>query len=167
MLNVTALSGFGGAKGDVTSWRFFQIKTTAVDGSSTYTGMAAFKIFVDSTEHPTSTMTSNSLPSPLVASATGEGSSDEAFRAFDSVLNTHWQFNSVSMPIFLRIDLGAGNEIGPTSYKLTSPETADRVPKNFTFEASNTGSFTGEEVVLDTQTNQTSWGARTERTFTL
>jgi len=64
-----------------------------------------------------------------------------------------------------RVDLGVGITKKCYSYKLLMnivPEP-NRAPKAWTFEGSNGGAYT----VLDTQTNQTSWGSGESREFEL
>jgi len=53
-------------------------------------------------------------------------------------------------------DLGSANKKRVEKYRVCSVNSATRTydPKDWTFEGSSTGSWSGEEVTLDTQTNQ-------------
>lgn len=148
---------------DSTTYRYFKLDITAVDGSGTYTGAGEFALIADGVEYPTSAMTSNSAPSPLVASATGD-TGQPPWKAFDGLTTSsnYWQYNSVSFPIYLKIDLGSGNGIAPQQLILAAPETPDRTPYDFTLQGSNDDSAW---TTLETYTGVTSWTARESRTF--
>ena len=108
-------------------------------------------------------MSSNTAPSPLVASAsedTGTGA-ELAFKAFDDDINTHWQTANGTVTGHLIIDLGSGNGIAPTSFRLGAPETPDRPPNDFTIQGSNNGT---DYTVLTTYTGF-STPTPTARTF--
>jgi hypothetical protein len=121
-------------------------------------------------------MTSNSAPSPLVASASSEYSvSFQAWHAFDrsTATDADWLVSTTSNAAgvcseFLTIDLGAGNAIVPTSYKLASVHsgaTAREPPVDFVFAGSNDNSAW---LTLQTQAGLTTgWTANTLRTFIL
>lgn len=164
-LRVTELIGFG--SGSALDFRYFRLNITATE-SGTDVSVGELKIFVDVTENPTSNMTTNTAPSPLVASASAENSPQLAFAAFDGTDDSgdkNWSAGAGPTQ-WLKIDLGAGNGIEPNSFKITA-RTGDQThtPKTFTFEGSNTGSFGGEETVLKTVTNESAWSAGEERTY--
>lgn len=52
------------------------------------------------------------------------------------------------------------------SYNITSPNIPNRAPNTFKLMASNTGSFSGEQVYLDNRSGQTSWGVNEKRIYT-
>jgi len=118
------------------------------------------------TEYPTSAMTSDTEPSPLVASASGDVSGSEAWHGFEGLaqIAKYWQYQSVTFPIFLKIDLGSGNGIAPTYCRMNAPETPDRSPKDFTIEGSNNDS---DWTVLGTYTGVTGWTAYSEKNFAI
>lgn len=118
-------------------------------------------------------MTSNSTPSPQVASASSENTNYEAFRAFDHSDFTRWRstkfdvsesssssshsspagsISSSTMEYFegewLKIDFGVGNQKTVRHYKLTLPET-DNAPIHWSFEGSNNDT---NWTILDIQT---------------
>jgi len=113
-------------------------------------------------------MTTNSAPSPFVASASSEfGAVLKAFRAFENTLGDsgYWITNGTSIG-WLTLDIGSGNSKKIYSYKIyvnVVPEP-NRAPKNWTFEGSNNNI---DWTILDTQENQTGWGSGTGREFTL
>lgn len=100
-------------------------------------------------------MTSNTLPSPLVASASsvhlGGGPTYpqfDAWNAFDGSAATRWH-STVGGSHWIQIDLGAGNEIRPTSLAMTiTSGSGDRRPSSLTVKGSNTGAFSGEDETL-------------------
>ena len=124
-----------------TTYRYLKMNSTS-STSSTYVGIGEMEYFVGSTLYPTQTMTSNTAPSPLVASAnedTGAGA-ELAFNAFDDTKSagvSKWQTAAGTPTGFLKIDLGSGNGIAPTSFGIFAPETQDRTPREFTIQGSN------------------------------
>lgn len=162
-LGITDLVGFG--SGGRKSFRYFRLDVTANDGGAVLE-VDEIKIFSYATDHPTSAMTSDVLPSPLVASASSAAASQEAFRAFDNAAGTanSWRSN-VGTTGWVQIDLGAGNEIAANELRITGAAAPTESPKDFTLEGSNTGAWTGEEIVLLTRTGETGWSASEERTY--
>lgn len=148
------------------TYRYFKLDVTAVDGGS-YVQVDELKLFVASTQYPVSAMTGNSAPSPLVASASSELSGNyAAWRAFDhAVLGGGFIWSNLSGTTgWLKIDLGSGNGIAITSFKLTAGDTANRTPKNFTLQASNDDSSYS---TLKSVTGATGWGTSEERTYAI
>ena len=98
-----------------------------------------------------STMTSNSAPSGTV-SASAEFT--PAWQAFNNTTASRWSMPATSGYIQYAFNNGLTAKV-ITSYKITSnPGTNARAVKDWTLEASNTDSFSGEETVLDTQSGQ-------------
>ena len=131
-----------GAAASSTTYRYLKLNVTDNGASSTYVSLAEMQYYVGATLYPTQTMSSNTAPSPLVASAsedTGTGA-ELAFKAFDDNINTHWQTANGTVTGWLKIDLGSGNGIAPDSFRLGSPETPDRTPNDFTIQGSNNDS---------------------------
>lgn len=98
------------------------------------------------------TMTSNTLPSPYVASASGS----IAWYAFDFTVagdSTYWQ---IAPPCWLQIFLGDANASVVTAYQIYS-YIFSYSPNTWTFAGSNTGAFAGEQTTLDSQSNITTW----------
>ena len=125
-----------------TTYRYLKLNVTDNGASSTYVSLGEMEYYVGATLYPTQTMTSNTAPSPLVASAsedTGTGAG-LAYLGFDDNINTHWQTANGTVTGHLIIDLGSGNGIAPTSFRLGAPETPDRTPNDFTIQGSNNGS---------------------------
>jgi len=148
-----------------TTYRYFKIDVTLAGTS--YVSIGEMEYFVGSTAHPTSNMTSNTLPSPLVASAnsdTGTGA-QLAFNAFDGSEHptvSKWQTANGTNTGFLKIDLGSGNEIAPDRIGMFAPETESRTPRTFTIQGSNNDS---DYTVLTTYTSLPTWGNEEKRFF--
>lgn len=103
-----------------------------------------------STWLPSSAMTTNSAPSPLVASADSEFSgSFQAWQAFDNDTNTRWTSANTAMPHHVTIDLGSGNEIQPNKVRWYNyNDGTDYSVVSGSVKGSNTGAFAGEETTL-------------------
>lgn len=173
-----------GSSGSGTEYRYWRLgctswMTPSGAGNSGLCRVAELQLITpDTTVHPTAAMTGNSAPSPLVASASSDlGSGFEAFRAFDGVLSDSGRWISASVTTtdqWVQIDLGAGNEIRPTTAKV-APDGGSNVDPNgnymidFTIKGSNTGSFAGEEVTFLTVTGllRSDWNPNILKTFTL
>lgn len=111
----------------------------------------------------TPTMTSNSAPSPNVASASSEGVGTEAYFAFDKVGGTGTFQVSSGASGWLKFNFGSGNAWASDEYRITAKAgEVDRLPKDFTFQGSNNDS---SWTTLDTQTGITFSGSET-KTFT-
>ena len=152
-----------------TAYRYLRLDNTANQGSGSVS-IGEWQLFeADGTEHPSSNMTSNSAPSPLVASASTANASYAAYGAFSGTntgaANTGWIATSAAG--YLQIDLGAGNEIVLDNYSITegAGTATDNGPKTWTIEGSNTGDFTGEEEVLDTIVDEPIFSANEVRNF--
>ena len=168
MLGVNALSGFGSGPVGSQSFRYFRIDITLNNGGPNVR-IANTKLFAEAVETPSAAMTSNTAPSPLVASASADdGAGSLPFNAFDDDLSLYWGTPSVTTG-YLQLDVGSGNEFALTSVKITAPNAGimTPLPKDFTIEGSNTGSFSGEETLLKTVTGETGWSTSEERTYTI
>jgi hypothetical protein len=96
------------------------------------------------TKWPTSAMTTNSAPTPFVASGQGVygGTTYNYFKAFDNSTNTYyWNLAGTSNTDFVSIDLGSAQTI--QSFKI---ETAGFSQATCLIQASSTGAWSGEEV---------------------
>ena len=152
-----------------TAYRYFRLNITANNGHARGGSIGELEIFAGPCEFPAANMTSNTAPSPLVASASNEESGLSAWEGFNNS-NSGWATQtSAGVPQWLQIDLGSGNDIAPTSFSITenseTPSTA--APKDFTLSGSDDGNFSGEETVLKTVTGQTSWSDQEVRTYTI
>lgn len=116
-------------------------------------------------------MTSNSTPSPYVASASSELVSP-AYAAYKAMaddgsgISQVWITNETSSG-WLKIDLGLANATAIKKYTVTSGASAldgaERAPKDWTLQGSNNDS---DWDTLDTVTGETSWGEPETRSFT-
>lgn len=157
----------GGGEAAAT-YRYLLFDVTANNGSA-YLNVCELQWFAGATDYPTQTMTDYTVPSPLVVTYSADNSSDRAWKLYNNTLGTSgWQSGAGVTTGWVKLDLGSGNEIAPTSCTVTSTTIGDatRGAKNFTLEASNTGSFSGEEVILATVTDATSWGNNEARNYT-
>jgi hypothetical protein len=114
-------------------------------------------------------MTSNAEPAPYVISASGEGSETKAYKAFDENVNTWW-FKTATFPDWIQVDFGLNNEKCIQQYEMGCPSSSlvaatSRMAKSWILKASNTGNFSGEEVILDIRNNETGWSASQVRTY--
>jgi hypothetical protein len=137
----------------LTSWKFY-IYSASRTGSNIKVGIrnAAFD-----TADLIPTMTSNTEPSGVAsASSENDGTLQRyAYKAFNDAgtAEVGWQVNTGLPSGWLQYQFPTAKII--TKYTLTGQNNADNVqqmPKDWTFKASATGAFTGEEVTLDTQT---------------
>jgi hypothetical protein len=112
-------------------------------------------------------LTSNSAPSPYAVTASSEdGAGSEGYRMFANGSSSWRTASGAGGVANIVIDVGSANAFAATSLVLTGTgDAATRCPTNFTFEGSNTGSFSGEETVLYTGSSL-SWSASETKTFT-
>lgn len=99
-----------------------------------------------------SDMTANTSPS---GTSVGQTETAAAWKAFDRVTSgesNHWLDSGLPTWVQYQFDNGLSAKV-INSYDVVSADSAAQSPDTWTLEASNTGAFSGEEVVLDTQTN--------------
>lgn len=159
-----------------TTFRFFRLNVQAWTGDACR--IQALRAMVGSNQYPVDAgpfMTSNTTPSPLVASASSELSgSFQPWNAFATVSGSgsllRWISAAADTTPWLQFDMGAGNEISPTAVQICPDGDSGsiRYIQNFTFSGSNTGAFAGEQVLFYTSAtlNNTFWSASTPVTFT-
>jgi hypothetical protein len=175
---------FGGGGPPAGACRFFRLRITGwvFNGSPNVTDLGDLRVlemqlFDGATQYPTSPMTTNTAPSPLVASASGSltGFGDlDPWNAFNhSLSGNQWMGDGGAAPRYLQIDLGSGNEIVPTSLKI-APDGAVFTGGGyyltaFSLAGSNTGGFTGEETTYLTVSGlvQGDWAPSTLKTFAI
>jgi hypothetical protein len=150
------------------TWRHHRLYITTNNGHANLL-MMEFEIYVGDTAYPTSNMTSATEPSPLVATTTGTGTvGDAAWGVFtgNTGATNRWYLRSVGFPASVAVDLGDGNGIIPTSWKVQGPNGANpsMAPKDFLLQVSNDDT---NWTTLYTVTGQTSWDNEEVRTFTL
>ena len=94
----------------------------------------------------------------LPANASSEYPGYPASNAFDNDVSTKWSSSQgPSYPHFVQVDLGVATTFG--SYSLTYDN--NQMPGAWTLQGSNTGSFSGEQTVVDTRNGQTPVAAST------
>jgi len=105
---------------------------------------------MSSTTDRTATMTSDTTPAPNVVAGSTEGVGTEAWKAFDNdFVSGTWQVTA-GQTGWLRYDFGS--PLWASDGYTVTAQTANRAPKDWTFEGSNDAS---SWTVLDTQTAQT------------
>jgi len=109
----------------------------------------------------TPTMTSNSAPSPNVASASTTNSVYYPYKAFDNSAATYGWIATTNTG-WLKFDFGSGNEKAVVKYTIDSHMIAARGPKDWTIQGSNDDSAW---TTLDTRTGETSWGSVNSYSF--
>ena len=114
-------------------------------------------------------MTSNTAPYGVASASTEYGASFAAWKAFDQSTG-YWittQYNTTGwLKYKFQSGVGVDAKAIINEYRLSCLSGgASYAPKTWTFEASDTGSFAGEEITLDTQTDITGWVYGTPKTF--
>lgn len=161
-LSVTQLVGFGAVQQVAQTYRYLRMRQTANVAGDNYMILYSLQYSNDAgaTWYPTSNMTGDSAPSPLVSSADSTTGGFEAYKAFDGNAGTRFTSANSAHPHYLSLDLGSGNGILPNRVRYgIFNSSGDRTPKDFTILASNTGSFGGEETTLLTVTGASSGGS--------
>jgi hypothetical protein len=163
----TTMFGSGSTSTAYRYWRF----NVTVGHNANEVAVGEVKIFVDTTQYPLVAMTGDSAPSPLVATGSSRDNADRSyFKAFNrdvTSTDSHWASEyQASYPQYVQVDLGSGNGIAGTSYKITAGKNGKETagPKSWTLQASNDNS---EFDTLDTQTDVSSWSEGEERTYTI
>lgn len=84
----------------------------------------------------------------------------------DDITGLNFWERSTGYPHWAAYDFGVGVTKTITKYTISAGDQQPaRMPKNWTFEGSATGAYGGEEVTLDTQTNQSSWATSERRDY--
>jgi hypothetical protein len=134
--------------------------------------------YVGATLYPVSAMTTNTAPSPLVATSSGAltGFGDlEPYRVFTHTLaGNQWQSSGAGGATrWLSLDLGSGNSIRPDSVQI-APDGGVTAGSGyyitgFKIQGSSTGAFAGEELTYLTVTGlvQANWTNNTLKTFAI
>lgn len=154
-----------------TTYRYLRVVITNTHGG-TYAGFRELDFSADggSTWLPSSSMTSNSAPSPLVASASSEFSSSfAAWYAFNGNTADDWSTAaSASANAWITLDLGSGNGINPNAMRYTIYNSAGNnySPTEVKLYGSDTGSFSGEQTLLVTKSALSSQAHNTTVTHT-
>lgn len=157
MLRVNHLTGFNRRRAGGAAYRYLRLKVSDVHAGA-IAGFfdVSFSDDGGTTDYPTSNMTSNTAPSPVVTSASTEFSATyAAWKAFNGAtgFTDRWASGSGShQNAWIQVDLGAGNEIASNwiSYTIYNDTVNDMSPTEIFVYGSNTGAFSGEEVELFT-----------------
>ena len=108
-------------------------------------------------------MTTNSLPTPYVASASSYYA-HHPYKAFDGDPATYWEADNAWQYGWLKIDFGSGNSWNALQYDIQARNPAfGSAPKDWTFEGSNDNSNWD---ILDTVTGESAFSNGEIRTYT-
>lgn len=127
----------------------------------------------DLVNYPSPKMTSNTAPSPLVASASTTLGNYYPWAAFDgnktnSGSGAPGEYIANATTGWLKLDFGSGNNKIIRQYKIMSRAgsgiEAALAPKNWTLEGSNNNI---DWTVIDTRNNETGWGIGQTRTYSV
>lgn len=108
------------------------------------------KSYQDTTDIHTSLVSSTGT-----VSTSGSYNGDSEFSAFNRGSGRFISSNS-NGDVWIQYQFNTPKIISAYRMTATNPDWLNRTPKNWTLQASNTGTFLGEEVILDTQT-KTDW----------
>lgn len=106
-------------------------------------------------------MASNSQSGYVSSASTTLNSKYESFKAFNNKmgfdLGGRWTANTNTGWLKIQLPLAKQFKYYMVQSSSGFPSALTESPKTWTLEASNTGAFSGEEVILDTQNNVTDW----------
>jgi hypothetical protein len=146
-------------------WRFTaDINNDGVGVVQQFQGCNDVKMYslpgLNGTKHPTSFMTSDTAPTPFVATSryTPPGASYDNWKAFDNNMFSGWvsSFSANLLGQYLQIDLGSAYLIQSMIFKAGILTTF--MPDTFGIYGSNTGAFAGEETLVGTKTGMPNQG---------
>ena len=113
----------------------------------------------------TPNMSSNSQDDYIVSASTTYNANYQAYKAFDGKDDDYWWETSGATTGWLQVKLPTAKVIN--KYKLLPPKAyTNKAPTSWTIQASNTGTFSGEQVTLDTRTDISGWVNSTYKEFT-
>lgn len=150
------------------SHRYWRIYITANNGGSTVRITEA-RWIVGGVDTPPFPLTSNSSPSPYVASASSTTSNRNPWEAYRNVTNSEsstWQ-SSGNVPQWLSLDFGT--DVAPTAIFITARDTGGAVPANqapLDFQIQYSDDNSNWNTLTDFS-GQTAWAAGEEREFVL
>jgi hypothetical protein len=141
--------------------RYYRLTGT---GGSTYTMVRDISLFTGlgqtGSDYP-AVMTSDTTPTPYVASSSGHYNSTfyEAWKAFDTSLFSGWWNLGLSATYsnwYVQIDLGSSFAIQSASLNINPSYQGGSSGQTYTLAGSTTGAFTGEQVVIGSFTGKVS-----------
>ncbi|MDQ0657516.1 hypothetical protein [Paenibacillus sp. W2I17] len=97
-------------------------------------------------------MTAVNVPTPYAVQANEQVTSGLVWYAVDKNSSTYWSTNAKAPSCWFRVDFG--NQVKVSRYSIAIDTAVP--PTGFNLEASNTGLFSGEQVILDSQ-NSVVW----------
>lgn len=148
-----------------TTYRYLRLYMTA-SGGSTYE-LTEVEWMVGATAYPTSDMTSNTAPSPLVASASSDaGAPYLPYVAFNGTVAARGWISAVGGTQWLKVDLGSGNGITPTGIKISPYATGGYNSYPTAFEAQGSNNDSSWTTLYTASGLTTGWTHYTLRTFT-
>ncbi len=134
------------------TFRYYRIHGFDGDPTTTSIMLGDFALFTDSSQGGTklpTNMTSNTAPSPFVASGTGSFSAIyDYFKVFDSnTLSTfYWNLAGNNATNYIDLDLGSSTTV--KSARITQANNVSYTFGSLTLSGSDTGAFSGEETQI-------------------
>jgi len=109
----------------------------------------------------TSTMSSATAPSGTVSTNSEQAPTWAAWKVFDKAAGT-WFSNGTNI-VYIQYAFNNGLTTKVIDkYTIKAGTGSANIPKDYSIKASNTGSFSGEEITLDTQTSQSFTASETK-----
>jgi len=152
----TSIASDRGGLGEDGDWWYRNISVfSEIDGTPTITQNIQTDPFNDPLNGG-SYQTNNSTPYTITASNSRTGGAHEPYNTMDgNTQEDQWESDTGISSGWIKVDLGVANNKTFGAYRVTQISAAiQNGPDDWTLEGSNTGTFSGEEVVLDTQTGQ-------------
>lgn len=122
---------------DSSAFRYWKLEATT---SGTLWIINEISYIANGIQYPTSPMTTDTTPAPLVVTASSYYASRNPYKAFDRQpldVSNCWQSDDANP--WIRVDLGPNNLIAATAISITINDTASG-PNNFVVRASVDGS---------------------------
>lgn len=143
----------GHTGGGSTAFRQVRLVITANNGNTVYTGITELTFVSGGITYPQSAMTTNVLPTPLVASASSNYFSAPPYYAFDKTNNQWTTDYSGGNQTTGHIQINLGIELTQpiTSFSVTGTNAPTASPKNCYLAISNDNFVT--QTILKTVTN--------------
>tara|TARA_R100000479_G_scaffold172885_1_gene118027 strand:+ start:1853 stop:3883 length:2031 start_codon:yes stop_codon:yes gene_type:complete len=137
--------------------RYYRLTGTGATNMTYVRDISLYTSLGQSGNNYPATLSSNTTPSPYVASSSGHYGTYEPWKAFDSFATSSGWWNLATGPYsgwYIQIDLGSSSSIAIQSAKLNINPTyqGSGAGQTYTLAGSSTGSFTGEQVTIATHT---------------
>jgi hypothetical protein len=150
------------------AYKFYRINITDTDQGS-YVGWREVEVW--DRQNRTFTSEFASFSADLTSGETFDSESEYSGSylddyAFDDDAGSEWASANTAVEHWIEVEFGTAQEINKITIQArdTSQASADQCPRTFTIEASATGAWGGEEVVIATYKAYDCWGISEKRT---